>query len=97
MNKKGYKYRLVLEYLKDNKDEVIQVAPLSLEFENHDDIFTIIKMQEEMNLFGDKGQAIEFAIGLKLFSEVMLKNRDNLLFEDLIPAFRDFMKKLKSK
>lgn len=37
-----------------------------------------------------------FAVGLKLFSEVLLQNRKNPLFEDIAPAFRDFMKKLKN-
>lgn len=97
MDKKGHKYRLTLEYLKDNKNEEMQLEPVTFEFENHDNIFAIINMQEEKNLFGDKQQAVEFSIGLKLFSEVMLRNKENPLFEDLAPAFRDFMKKLKSK
>lgn len=97
MEKKGHKYKLTLEYLKNSKDEPVDVAPISLEFENHDDIFAIINMQKEKNLFGDNQQAIEFSIGLKLFSEVMLKNRENPLFEDLTPAFRAFMKKLKEQ
>jgi hypothetical protein len=36
-------------------------------------------------------------IGLKLFSEVMLKNRNHPLFEEFLPAFGVFMKKLKGK
>ncbi|MEN8764598.1 DUF3861 family protein, partial [Wenyingzhuangia sp.] len=41
-------------------------------------------------------QSVEFAIGLKLFSEVMLKNKDNPLFEEFRPAFSALMKKIKS-
>lgn len=63
---------------------------------NHN-TFSIIKMHEDKNLFGNKQDAIEFSIGLKLFSEIILKNKENPLFEDLVPAFRDFMKKLKEK
>lgn len=45
----------------------------------------------------DKNTSTAFAIGLKLFSEVMLENKDHPLFEDFKPAFVQFMKKLKSK
>ena len=34
-------------------------------------------------------------IGLKLFSEVMLKNKDTEPFKELLPHFKDFMKELK--
>jgi len=33
---------------------------------------------------------------LKLFSEVMIKNRNHPLFEELLPAFKTFMEKLKA-
>ncbi|MNR45833.1 hypothetical protein D3C85_1647260 [compost metagenome] len=48
------------------------------------------------DIFKTKDQAAEFAIGLKMFSEVMLKNRENELFSEFRPAFSEFMKKLKS-
>jgi hypothetical protein len=36
-------------------------------------------------------------LGLKLFSEVIIRNRHNPLFEDFAPSFKEFMKKLKEK
>lgn len=48
-------------------------------------------------MFETDNQAVEFAIGLKMFSEVMLKNRNHELFTDFRPAFGEFMKKLKSQ
>lgn len=97
MERKGHQYRLTLEYLKDNKGEAVQTDNIVLDFGNHDNIFAIIEMQKEKNIFEDKQQAVEFAIGLKLFGEVMLKNKENPLFEDLIPCFKDFMRKLKGR
>jgi len=32
-----------------------------------------------------------------MFSEVMVRNKDNALFEELLPEFKKFMKKLKGK
>ena len=95
MEKKGHQYKLTLAHLKNIKGEEMNVPPLEIVFENHDDIFSIIERTQEKNFFGDIDQSTEFAIGLKLFSEVMLKNRDNPLFEELGPAFALFMKRIK--
>jgi uncharacterized protein YfkK (UPF0435 family) len=70
---------------------------LSLAFENHDDLFQIFEMIQSKQIFNNKETATEFALGLKLFTEVMLKNKDNPLFDELRPAILDFMKKLKSQ
>lgn len=95
MEKRAHQYQLTLEYLENNKGEKMNNTPLKLKFDNHDDIFGIIEKISEKNLFANQQQSSEFAIGLKLFSEVMLKNRTNPLFEDFTPAFGAFMKKLK--
>ncbi|HJS00905.1 MAG TPA: DUF3861 domain-containing protein [Flavobacterium sp.] len=96
MEKRAHQYKLTLEYLKDSKGEIQSAAPIELNFDNHDNIFAIIERQKNKGLFGNPQQATEFAIGLKLFSEVMLKNRKDPLFEELAPAFGEFMKKLKA-
>ncbi|GEP50161.1 hypothetical protein FNO01nite_08330 [Flavobacterium noncentrifugens] len=96
MPKKANTYKLTLEQLSSMKEDVLLQDPLVLEFENHDEIFKIIAIMREKNLFETENQSVEFAIGLKLFSEVMLKNRKHPLFEDFFPAFGDFMRKLKS-
>ena len=73
-----------------------QHEPLELDFENHDDIFSIVERLQSRQLFVEPGQSTEFAIGLKLFSEVMLKNRQHPLFEELAPAVKAFMQRLKA-
>jgi len=54
-------------------------------------------MTKDSDRFENKTDNVEFIVGLKLFSEVMLRNRNNPLFEDFSHSFRDFMKKLKGK
>ena len=95
MSKRTNKYKLTLEPLELAGGEAATEEALSLEFENHDELFGIIKRVKQKNLFGDVSQSAEFAIGLKMFSEVMLKNRTHPIFEELAPAFKEFMKKLK--
>lgn len=96
MEKRAHKYKLTLEHLATAKGETSTHQPLQLEFDNHDDIFSIIERMQARNLFNNENQSTEFAIGLKMFSEVMLKNRKHPLFEELAPAFSEFMKKLKA-
>jgi len=96
MEKRGHRYKLTLEYLENIKGEATSAKPLELTFENHDNIFSIIEKLQAKDPFDNKNQAVEFALGLKLFSEVMIKNRKHPLFEELAPAFQEFMKKLKA-
>lgn len=96
MEKRTNKYRLTLEQVSLAKEEAPLQSPLNLEFENHDEIFSIIEKINAKNLFIDAPEGTEFALGLKLFSEVMIKNRKNPLFDEFSPAFAAFMKRLKS-
>ncbi|MFD2719611.1 DUF3861 domain-containing protein [Hymenobacter monticola] len=95
MAKRAHHYRLRLEHLAPAAPDQPTHAPMEIEFDNHDDIFSIIARMEGRQLFAEPGQAAEFAIGLKLFSEVMLKNRELPLFAEFRPTFSEFMKKLK--
>ncbi len=95
MEKKTHKYHLTLSQLPGGSAEETP-KKLALDFENHDEIFQIIERLQEKNPFDNTDQMTEFAIGLKLFSEVMIKNRKHPLFEELTPAFGAFMKRLKS-
>lgn len=96
MEKRTNKYRLTLEQVSLAKGETPLQSPLNLEVENHDEIFSIIEKVNSKNLFKDNKEATEFALGLKLFSEVMIKNRKHPLFDEFSPAFAAFMKKLKN-
>lgn len=94
MTKKANHYELTLKPISlTNKD--LTPAPLTITFDNHDEIFGIIERVKEKDPFNDKEQATQFAIGLKMFSEVMIKNRKHELFTELQPAFTEFMKRLK--
>ena len=92
--KKGHLYRITVEYLKDIKDEPVEKEPLVFETTNHDEIFQIVERIRKRGLF-EEGEAEAFAVGLKLFSEVMLNNKDKDLFKPLRSAFGEFMQGLK--
>lgn len=91
---KQHRYRLTLEYLADPDGVAQERKPLCFETGNHDDIFFIVeRMRARGDFSGD--QAAAFGVGLKLFSEVMLENKDNPLFASFLPEFINFMKELK--
>tara|TARA_B100000949_G_scaffold202921_1_gene191697 strand:- start:235 stop:537 length:303 start_codon:yes stop_codon:yes gene_type:complete len=94
--KKGNLYKLSLEQLSVLKEEKRVDDALELEFSNHDELFEIIERVKTKQLFATAEESTEFALGLKLFTEVMLRNKKHPLFEDLRPHIVDFMKKLKS-
>lgn len=96
MAKKANRYKLKLELLQLLRPDDTVYEPIEFEFGNHDNIFRIIDHMKARNRFKTEQDSVEFAIGLKLFGEVMLKNKDNPLFEDFRPAFGALMKKIKS-
>lgn len=94
--KRNNKYQIHLEEI-ELKDGTPGEQSITFEFENHDNIFSILEMEGVQSKFSSKADFTEFIVGLKLFSEVMLRDKNNPLFEDFFPAFMQFMKKLKSK
>jgi len=96
MEKRSNKYYLTLSLKQYANGETEPAKELGIEFDNHDEIFGIIERIKEKNIFENPEEATQFAIGLKLFSEVKLKNRKHPLFEELNEVFPVFMKKLKS-
>ncbi|GLU44382.1 DUF3861 domain-containing protein [Allomuricauda sp. NBRC 101325] len=96
MTKRNNSYKIQLEEL-TLKDGSSPEGTLEFEFQNHDNILDLVDLIKDKALFQDKNENIEFLIGLKLFSEVMLRNKNNPMFEDMLPEFGKFMKKFKSQ
>ena len=96
MEKRSNKYHLTLSLKEYANGDTQAAKELGIEFDNHDEIFSIIERIKDKNIFEDSNEATQFALGLKLFSEIKLKHRKNPLFEELNEVFPVFMKKLKS-
>jgi len=96
MEKRLNKYYLTLSLKEYANGETMPVKELGIEFENHDEIFSIIERMKTKNLFDNESEATQFALGLKLFGEIKLKHRKNPLFDEINEVFPVFMKKLKS-
>lgn len=98
MKKKFNNYHIQLHevfLINHPPEEEFKPKSLAFNFENHDDILHVIDRINKSSWFKNENDALEFGLGLKLFSEVMLRNRTNPLFEELLPEFKKFMTKLK--
>lgn len=87
----AHQYRITVEKMVGNT----AVQQMSFDTTNHDDIFAILdKVDDRLGFSHEQTQG--FIVGLKLFSEVMLAERQHPLFSEFGPQFKLFMKKLKS-
>lgn len=92
---KGHLYHIAIEQLEDAKGHAITDKKLAFNTRNHDDLFNIIEKVKQKEILSEN-DTIDMVIGLKLFSEVMLRNRDNELFKTLQPHMAEFIKQLKN-
>ena len=92
---KQHHYHVTVQHLADAQGNPSTYSE-KLEFNtgNHDDIFVVLQKLQQAELF-DEATTKSFAVGLKLFSEVMLENKNHELFKDFLPQFGQFMKQLK--
>lgn len=92
---KQHKYHVTVQHLEDAQGNP-STYDEKLEFNvgNHDDIFKIVSLLKQKELF-DEDTTKAFAVGLKLFGEVMLENKNHELFKEFLPQFGQFMKQLK--
>jgi hypothetical protein len=91
---KSHLYRITLEHLEDPKGNPVSTSPLQFDVRNHDDLPSIVERVRAKGLF-DEAESAAFAIGLKLFREVMLHHRGSELFKDLDPHMSEFIKAFK--
>ncbi|WP_430459652.1 DUF3861 domain-containing protein [Thalassolituus sp. LLYu03] len=92
---KQHQYRITVEHLADaNGNPSTYDKPLTFNAGNHDDIFRVVEFVRARGDFSED-QATAFAVGLKLFGETLLENKDHPLFADFRSHFVDFMKHLK--
>jgi hypothetical protein len=93
---RGHRYRVTIEHLGGPDGDASIQPPLCFETVNHDEILGIVARLRSSGVY-QPDEAASLGIGLKLFSEVMLKRRDDPLFAELRPAIRAFIGGLKAR
>jgi hypothetical protein len=92
----AHQYRITLEYMGGKHHGSELHAPLHFEVGNHDDLFNIVKNVQEAQLF-DADTSAALVLGMKLFSEVMLKHRKDPIFSPMADAYKDYIGIFKQK
>ena len=85
-----HKYRITVEYIADNHGNPVEAAPLVFETQNHDDVLALMAKRAH-----DDDER-SFLLGVKLFGETLLENREEPLYRDISAHFGTFMKAFKS-
>ena len=92
---KQHRYEVTVKHLADAQGNPSAYSEaLQFQVGNHDDIFKILEKLQASQLL-DEESTKAFTVGLKLFSEVMLENKELPLFKEFMPQFAQFMKSLK--
>lgn len=93
----SYCYRVTVEKLSDAKGDPLHGESLSFYAANHDDILAIVeKLQAKFPLL-NAGSVASLGVGLKLFSEVALVQRNYPIFANIRPALSEFIQQLKQE
>ncbi|WP_281177216.1 DUF3861 family protein [Moraxella oblonga] len=64
---------------------------------NHDDLFMLLQKVKQNRPEINQEDLTRFLIGLKMFGEVVLENRDNEFFNQFSPLVKEMMMTLKGK
>jgi len=92
----SYRYKITVEALTGANGEPVEGRTLSFEAANHDDILGIVeRMRARLPFDGDTIASL--GIGLKLFSEVALMERDDPMFAVIRPVLGEFVRGLKQR
>jgi len=95
---KQHRYRITVEHLAlpDGSPAPADSAPLTFEVGQHDDLGAIVARVRQRDDLPPE-DATAFAVGLKLFTEVMLQQRGLPLFAEFAPHVKAFMQRLKQR
>ncbi len=93
---RGHRYRVTIEHLGTPRDGMDKQPELVFEAINHDEIIGIVQRIRASGHYSED-EAASIGIGLKLFSEVMLKRKEDPLFQALRPAMSSFIGGLKER
>lgn len=96
MATREHRYRITLQHLSAPREGDVLHDTLTFEDGNHDDLFRIIELQRGSGRFASADEAAAFALGLKLLSEAVLRNRDDELLQTLKAPLGEFIRNLKA-
>lgn len=92
----AHHYRITLEYLGGKHAGAERHDTLTFDVDNHDDLFAIIDKVRLAHIV-DTDTSAALALGMKLFSEVMLQHKKDPMFAPMLAAYLDYIKVFKQR
>jgi hypothetical protein len=92
----AYRYKITVEALTRATGEPGEGQILSFEAANHDDILGVVDRLRARLPF-DENTVASLGVGLNLFSEVTLRERNDPMFAMIQPALGEFIRGLKQR
>ena len=92
----AYRYKITVEALTRATGEPVEGQILSFEAANHDDILGVVDRLRARLPF-DENTVASLGVGLNLFSEVTLRERNDPMFARIQPALGEFIRGLKQR
>lgn len=87
-------YQVRIEQISDKQGRAVKLPALSFQARNHDDLFNLVEQIKNRGLLNADDSAA-FAVGLKLFGEILLENRAQPFFKELSPHMGAIMQVIK--
>ncbi|MBB4000715.1 DUF3861 domain-containing protein [Aureimonas pseudogalii] len=88
-------YQLVLTHISDQRGNAVGQEVCQFEFQNHDDLATIIERTRVNNIV-PVDEVSEFCIGLKLLTEVAMRHRTEPTFAEFFSHLGAFIRSIKA-
>lgn len=85
------RYEIILRDVKG-----VSEKSFTFDFQSHHDIIALIEDTKNSCWFENKNNNAQFVLGIRLFADLMVQESKNPLFIELLPAFKQFMKRLKA-
>ena len=92
----SYRYRVTVEEVADREGQPVAGRSLVFEAACRDELLGLVDRVREKRVVGNANAAAAMVVGLKLFDEIALVQRDQPLFTEVHAALGSFTKALKA-
>ncbi|MEN3929587.1 DUF3861 domain-containing protein [Microvirga sp. W0021] len=88
-------YKITVEQQHDKDGNAVSGKQIAFNARNHDDLLFVVEKIKGLNI-ANAEDSTAMAVGLKLFTEIVLENKNEPVFKELFPLVRDIMQHIKS-
>ena len=92
---KQHQYKITVQHISDKDGNSVNEPPLICDMHTHDNLAEILAKSHQLDL--SENDRLRLVLGLKLLGELILENKNQPLFNELLPHFGEIIKMVKGK